>query len=63
MQKILDEPNRKPNEIWTDKDNKFYKKSMKSLLDKNEIEIYSAHNEGKSVVSKRVIRTIKKKNV
>ena len=34
---------------------------MKSLLEKNDIEMYSTHNEGKSVVAERFIRTIKKK--
>ena len=34
---------------------------MKSWLEKNDIEIYSTHNEGKSVVAERFIRTIKKK--
>ena len=33
---------------------------MKSWLEKNAIEMYSTHNEGKSVVVERFIRTIKK---
>ena len=32
---------------------------MKSWLEKNEIEMCSTHNEGKSVVSERFIRTLK----
>ena len=32
---------------------------MKSWLEKNDIEMYSTHNEGKSVVAERFIRTIK----
>ena len=32
---------------------------MKSWLEKNEIEMCSIHNEGKSVVSERFIRTLK----
>ena len=32
FQKILDEPNRKPNKIWTDKGSKFYNRLMKSWL-------------------------------
>ena len=32
---------------------------MKSWLEKNDIEIYSTHNEGKSVVAERFIRTLK----
>ena len=34
---------------------------MKSWLQKNDIEMYSAHNEGKSVVAERFIRTLKNK--
>ena len=34
---------------------------MKSWLEKNNIEMYSTHNEGKSVVAERFIRTIKNK--
>ena len=32
---------------------------MKSWLEKNDIEIYSTHNEGKSVVAERFIRPLK----
>ena len=35
---------------------------MKSWPDKNDIQIYSAHNERKSVVAERFIRTLKKIN-
>ena len=34
---------------------------MKSLLEKNTIEMYSTHNEGKSVITERIIRTSKSK--
>ena len=34
---------------------------MKSWLEKNDIEIYFTHNEGKSVVTERFIRTLKNK--
>ena len=34
---------------------------MKSWLEKNDIEMYSTHNEGESVVAERFIRTIKNK--
>ena len=44
--------------IWIDK---FYNRSMKSWLEKNNIEMYSAHNQGKSVVTERFIRTLKNK--
>ena len=33
---------------------------MKSFLQNNDIEMYLMHNEGKSVVAERFIRTLKK---
>ena len=44
-----------------DKDSEFYNRSMKSWLEKNDIEMYSTHNEGKSVIAERFIRTLKNK--
>ena len=35
---------------------------MKSWLEKNNIEMYSTHNEEKSVIAERFIRTLKNKN-
>ena len=61
FQSILKKSNRKPNKIWVDKGGEFYNRSMKSWLGKNDIEIHSIHNEGKSVVAERFIRTIKNK--
>ena len=61
FQNILKKSNRKTNKIWVDKDGEFYNRSMKSWLVKNDIEMYSTHNEGKSVVAERFIRTIKNK--
>ena len=48
FQKILKESNRKPNKIWVDKYGEFYNKLMKSWLGKNDIEMYTTYNEGKS---------------
>ena len=59
FQSISKKSNRKPNKIWADKGGEFYKRSMKSWLEKNDIEMYSTHNEGKSVAAERFIRTIK----
>ena len=61
FQKILKESNRKPNKIWVDKGSEFYNNSFKKWLKDNDIEMYSIHNEGKSVVAKRFIRTLKTK--
>ena len=38
-----------------------YNKSFKDFLKINNIEMYSAYNEGKSVVAERFIRTLKNK--
>ena len=42
-----------------DKACKFYNRSMKSWLLKNNIESYLTHNREKSVVAERFIRTLK----
>ena len=63
FQIILKQSNskRKPNKIWVDKGSKFYNASFKKWLRDNDIVMYSTHNEGKSVVAERFIRTIKSK--
>ena len=61
FQKILKESNRKPNKIRVDKGNEFYNNSFKKWLKVNDIEIYSTHNEGKSVIAEKCIRTLKTK--
>ena len=45
--------------ILVDKTGTFYNRSMKSWLEKNDNEMYSTQNEGKSVVAKIFIRTLK----
>ena len=60
FQKILEEFNFKRNKIWVDKD-RLYDKSIKSWLEKNDIEMYSTHNEGTYVIAERFIRTLKNK--
>ena len=51
----------KPNKILVDKGSEFYNASFKKLLRDNDIVMYSTHNEGKSVVAERFIRTLKSK--
>ena len=53
--------NRKPNKIWVDKGSEFYNNSYKKWLQDNNVAMYSTHNEGKSVVAQRFIRTLKNK--
>ena len=69
FQNILDDSNRseakskgrKPNKIWVDKGSEFYNSSFKKWLKDKDIEMYSIHYEGKSVVAERFIRTLKTK--
>ena len=61
FQKILKESDRKPNKIWVDKGSEFYNSSFKKWLKDNDIDMYSIHNEGKSVFAERFIRTLKTK--
>ena len=61
FQKISDDSDRKPRKIWLDKGIYFYNHYFKKWLKDNEIEMYSLHNEGKSVVAERFIRTLKTK--
>ena len=61
FQSILKQSNGKPNKIWADKVSEFYNAYFKKWLRDNDIVMYSTHNEGKSVVAERFIRTIKYK--
>ena len=55
---VLDRWDRKPNKIWVDKGNNT---SFKIWLKYNDIEMYSTHNEEKSVAAARFIKTLKNK--
>ena len=59
--KIIKQSNRKPNKMWVDQGGEFYNLVFKKWLSDNDIIIYSTFNEGKSVVAKRFIRTLKSK--
>ena len=61
LQSILKDSNRKPNKIWVNKGSEFYNISSKKWLQENDIVMYSAHNEGKSVVADRLIRELNNK--
>ena len=61
FQQILDESNCIRNKIWVDKGTKFYIRSMKSWLEKSDMEMYSTHNEGKSIAPERFNRSLKNK--
>ena len=55
LQNILKESNYKPNKIWEDKSSEFYTRSMKSLLEKNAIEMYSTQNEEDLLLQKDLL--------
>ena len=59
FQKVLNEPNCKPNKIWVDKGREFYNRSMKSFFQNSDTKTYSTHNEEKSMIAKRFTRTLK----
>ena len=59
--KNMNEPNSQPNKIWVHKKSEFSNRSMKSWLQDNDIEMYSANNDEKSVVGEGFIRTWKNK--
>ena len=61
FQSILDNSKRKPNEIWVDQGSEFYNTYFKKWLKDHNIEMYSTHNEVKSLVAERFIRTLKNK--
>ena len=61
FQKNVKKSYRKPNKIWVDKGSEFYHRSIKSWLEKNDIEIYSTHYKEKSVITERLIRALKNK--
>ena len=50
---------RKANKIWLDKGSEFYNRSMKWWSQDNDMEMYSTHNEVKSVVAETFRRTLK----
>ena len=62
FQKILKEPNHKPNKIRVDKGSEVYNRSMKLFLhnNNNNIEMYSTHGEGKSVVAEKLMTSVSK---
>ena len=61
FQSIFDKSKRKPKKIWTDQGSEFYNNVFKKWLKDSDIIMYLIHNEGKSVVAERFIRTLKNK--
>ena len=65
FQKILDNSNRKPNKIRVYKVSDFYNSFLKKWLKDNDIEteMYTIHNEGKSVVAERLLEHERLKSI
>ena len=51
------------NEIATERDRELYNKRTEEMLDNNDILMYSSHNEGKSVIAERFIKTLKAQSI
>ena len=58
---IVNESNRKPNELLVDQGRGFYNKLMQEWLDNNDVLIYSTYNEGNSEITERFIKILKAK--
>ena len=58
---IVDESSRKPNKSWVDQGREFYNKLMQEWSRNNGILMYCTHNEDKSVIAERFIKTLKSK--
>ena len=58
---IVNESNRKPNKFSVDQGREPYNKLMQEWLGNNDILMYSTHNDGKSLISERFIKTLKSK--
>ena len=61
FQKLLDEPDCKPNIVWVDKATESYNRPMEPWLQDNVIETCSTQNEGNFAVAEKFIRTLKEK--
>ena len=57
FQNILDSSKRKPSKIRVDQGSECYNYVFKKWLKDNDISMYSIHNEEKSVIAERFIRT------
>ena len=58
---IVNESKCKPNKWRVDQEREFYNKLMQEWLNDNGILMYSTYNKGKSVVSKKFVKTLKGK--
>ena len=54
---IVNESNRKSNKSWADQGRWFYNKIMQESLKNNDLLMYCARNESKSVIAEKFIKT------
>ena len=54
---IVKKFNCKPNKLCIDQEREFYNRRMQGWLDNNVL-MYSTHNEGKSIITERFIKTL-----
>ena len=58
---IVNKSNRKINRLWVDQRREFYNKLIQEWLGNNDILMFLTHNEGKSIIAERFIKTLKAK--
>ena len=58
---VVNESNRKPNKLWIVRGREFFNILMQEWLKNNDILMYSTHNEVKTVITERFIKTLKGK--
>ena len=61
FQKIFNGSRCKPSKVRVNKGSEFYNRLLKSWLQDNYVELYTPHNEGKSLVAEIFIRSLKNK--
>ena len=61
LMEMVNESNCKPNKLWVHQEREFYNKLMQKWLENNCILMYCTHNECKSVIAERFIKTLKAK--
>ena len=58
---IVNKTKRKRNKLWFDLGKQFFNSPMQKWLNSHDILMHSTHNEAKSIVTERFIRSLKDK--
>ena len=58
---IVNESNCKPSKLWVYQGREFHNKLIQEWLKNNDILIYSTHNEDKSLIAEKFLKTLKAK--